>query len=323
MPLNQEKRLWSLKIDREFKELIRPLFKSEFLQLEANIVADGCREPITVWNGIIIDGHNRYKICTEHGIPFAITEKSFSSREDAIIWICTNQLGRRNLTEESRKFLIGKQYESEKIISRRKAVYQASCEDGPGLPYETFNPNPASRVVETHRKTAQKIADENHISHGTVEKYSIYSRAIEEISKKEPHMAMKILSGRYKISHDGVIALSKRSVEEIQDLNRRLERSQHPFARYQTTRHEIQNTPSAPIETQIEPKTVKDMPKYDPDAEVVGLTLTIPSWSSSIDRIVHSDLTHISSSARDSLRNALLQLQDSIDAMFSAIKEER
>lgn len=323
MSLNQEKMLWSLRIDKEFKELIRPLYKSEYLQLEANIVADGCREPITVWNGIIIDGHNRYKICTKHGIPFAVTEKNFSSREEAIIWICTNQLGRRNLTEESRKFLIGKQYQSEKIISRRKAVYQESSEESPDLPYETFNPNPASRVVNTQKKTAERIAEENHISHGTVEKYSIYSRAIDEISKKEPQMAMKILSGRYKISHDGVIALSKRSTEEIQDLNRRLERSQHPFARYQTTRQEMQNISSTPIEEQEEPKTIKDMPKYDPDAEVVGLTLTIPSWSSSIDRIVHSDLTHISGSARDNLRHALLKLQDSIDAMISAIKEDR
>lgn len=323
MSLSQEKMLWSLKIDKEFKALIRPLYKSEYLQLEANIVADGCREPITVWNGIIIDGHNRYKICTEHRIPFAITERNFGSREEAIIWICSNQLGRRNLTEESRKFLIGKQYQSEKIVSRRKAVYHESSEDNPDLPYETFNPNPASRVVDTQKRTAQRIAEENHISHGTVEKYSIYSRAIEEISKKEPHMAMKILSGRYKISHDGVIALSKRSAEEIQDLNRRLERSQQPFARYQTTRHEIQNIPSKPIDEHEEPKTVKDMPKYDPDAEVVGLTLTIPSWSSSIDRIVHSDLTHISGSARDSLRQALLKLQESIDAMISAIKEGR
>ena len=116
----REKRVWTLKIDKGFQELIRPLFKNEYLQLEENLMSDGCRELIAVWNDVIVEGHNRYKICTEHGIPFAVEEMSFSCREEAIAWICANQLGRRNLTEESRKYLIGKQYESEKIISRKQ-----------------------------------------------------------------------------------------------------------------------------------------------------------------------------------------------------------
>ena len=132
-----EKKVWTLKIDKGFQELIRPLFKNEYLQLEANLISDGCREPIAVWNGVIVDGHNRYKICTEHGIPFSIVEMHFNYREEAIAWICANQLGRRNLTEESRKFLIGKQYESEKIVSRRIAVFQHTQEDRTDLPYET------------------------------------------------------------------------------------------------------------------------------------------------------------------------------------------
>ena len=123
--MNTEKKVYTLKIDKGFKELIRPLFKNEYLQLEANLIADGCREPIAVWNGVIVDGHNRYKICSEHGIPFSIEEMTFSCREEAVAWICANQLGRRNLTEESRKFLIGKQYESEKVVTRKRAVIEA------------------------------------------------------------------------------------------------------------------------------------------------------------------------------------------------------
>ena len=67
----EEKKVWTLKIDKDFQDLIRPLFKNEYLQLEANLISDGCREPIAVWNGVIVDGHNRYKICTEHGIPLS------------------------------------------------------------------------------------------------------------------------------------------------------------------------------------------------------------------------------------------------------------
>lgn len=322
MLTNPGKSVRVLKIDKEFQGLIRPLFKNEYLQLEANLIQDGCREPISVWNGVIVDGHNRYRICTKHQIPFAIEEMEFASREEAIVWICENQLGRRNLTTESRKYLIGKQYESEKIISRRKAIYQQVPEDKEDLPYETFDPNSESRQVETKRKTAQRIAEDNHISHGTVEKYSIYAKAIEEVEKKEPQMAAKILSGRYKISHEGVLALAKRSPKEIQDLNRRLEQAQHPFAKYQTTRHEIQSMQPPAKKSDGKPVSVKDMPAYDPDAEVIGIALTIPSWTSSINRVAQSNLHDVSEPARDKLLQALFDLQDMITKMVDAIGED-
>ena len=45
-----------LKIDEEFRHLIRPLRHREFLQLEQNIINDGCRDPIVVWHDTIVDG---------------------------------------------------------------------------------------------------------------------------------------------------------------------------------------------------------------------------------------------------------------------------
>ena len=59
-----------LKTDEEFKHLIRPLRQREYTQLEQNILSDGCRDPIVVWNDVIVDGHNRYEICMRYGIPF-------------------------------------------------------------------------------------------------------------------------------------------------------------------------------------------------------------------------------------------------------------
>ena len=66
--------LRKLKIDDEFRHLIRPLRQREYAQLEQNILSDGCRDPIVVWNGVIVDGHNRYEICMCHGVPFATKE---------------------------------------------------------------------------------------------------------------------------------------------------------------------------------------------------------------------------------------------------------
>lgn len=110
--------LENLIVDPEFEEKIPRLSDEEFQLLEQLILEEGrIKDPIVTWNGIIVDGHNRYRIMLKHPeiqIPFDIYEKKFPDRFAAIAWICRNQLGRRNLTPENRRYLIGKQYEAEK-----------------------------------------------------------------------------------------------------------------------------------------------------------------------------------------------------------------
>ena len=93
-----------LKIDLEFEKVIPPLTKDEYHQLEENILDDGrIMMPIAVWVDIIVDGHNRYRIAREYGdIPFSTTQLDFANRHEAIAWICKNQLGRRNLSDEQK-----------------------------------------------------------------------------------------------------------------------------------------------------------------------------------------------------------------------------
>lgn len=314
--------LLKLKIDPEFKALIPKLRTNEYLQLESNIMMDGCREALITWNGVIVDGHNRYEICHRHNIPFRIKEMEFDCREAVISWICANQLGRRNISEETRKYLIGMQYQTEKIAaSKRNArgVNQYTVED---------HHDPADTELTlseiTHR-TAERIAEEHHISHGTVQKYANYSRALDEISKHEPKLAAKILSGNYKISHKNVVELSRLSLEEMKRVNRRIDHSSAPFVQYKRTRTVINNGKREPeIPDEPQGPSVKDMPAFDPDAEISSLTLTIPSWSSSIERTRNSaNLSIVSSNARNRLIGALQSLQNTVDEMLTAIKEDR
>jgi N6-adenosine-specific RNA methylase IME4 len=86
-----------VKIDEEFRSLIPPLKTDERKDLEQSIVAEGCRDAIVAWNDTIVDGHNRYEICTAHDIPFQTVSRDFPDRDAAKVWILTNQLGRRNL----------------------------------------------------------------------------------------------------------------------------------------------------------------------------------------------------------------------------------
>ena len=94
-------------IHPEFKALIPPLSQEEYNQLEQNILLNGCRDPIVLWRGIIIDGHNRHEICTKHGLKYETIRLRFPSRDAAKLWVLENQLGRRNLTDAMRIELAG------------------------------------------------------------------------------------------------------------------------------------------------------------------------------------------------------------------------
>lgn len=67
---------------------------------------------------------------------------------------------------------------------------------------------------------------------------------------------------------------------------------------------------------------IKIPPMHDPDAEIAGLTLTVPSWVSSIERARNNaDMNAASTSAKSKLEEALLSLQEKVSEMLSEIRE--
>ena len=67
---------------------------------------------------------------------------------------------------------------------------------------------------------------------------------------------------------------------------------------------------------------IKIPPMHDPDAEIAGLTLTVPSWVSSIERARNNaDMNAASTSAKSKLEEALLSLQKKVSEMLSEIRE--
>ena len=93
-----------LKIDNEFKALIPPMSEEEFKQLRENIISEGkVRDALIAWNGIILDGHNRWRVIQEYPeTPFCVNDMQFQTRNEAMAWMIRNQLGRRNLTNYDR-----------------------------------------------------------------------------------------------------------------------------------------------------------------------------------------------------------------------------
>jgi len=80
--------------DMEFQRLSPILDKETYALLEKNMLEFGCRDALVTWNGILIDGYDQYRICKEHDIPFHMVSMDFASRDEVIIWIIKNQVGR-------------------------------------------------------------------------------------------------------------------------------------------------------------------------------------------------------------------------------------
>ncbi len=86
-----EKKLYKLKIDPKLERFYPPLPTEILDDLTNSIIKDGCIDPIVVWNGTILDGHNRYHICWENNIPFEYVEKEFADRDEAMLWTFQKQ----------------------------------------------------------------------------------------------------------------------------------------------------------------------------------------------------------------------------------------
>lgn len=203
-----------LMIDQEFADKIPPLTKEEFEQLEANILADGVViNPLIVWNGVIVDGHNRYRILQMHPeIPYQTHEKEFSDRYEVIAWICKNQLGRRNLTPEQKRILIGTQYKAEKSTHGGKRIMDRD-ENGQFTARYQNDTN-----GEDFARTRDRIASENGVSSSTVTRAEQYLDGIEAAEEAVPGIRQEILSGKIKAPEKAVAAIARASPDDRKEL---------------------------------------------------------------------------------------------------------
>ena len=199
--------LQQLRIDPEFESKIPPLRDEEFKQLEENILADGVViNPLIVWDGVIVDGHNRYRILQKHPeIQYSTYEKMFPDRYAAIAWICKNQLGRRNLTPQQFKYLVGQQYEAEKLANRFR-----------GNQYTSLNRSACDQFGHKQKtvRTRRKIARETQTSEGYVERAREFSKGVDAAEEVEPGIKQEILSGSIKPTEKAVAAIAKAPPEE-------------------------------------------------------------------------------------------------------------
>lgn len=301
-----------LRKDEDFLFLIQPLDAAAGAEFEEDIFDNGCKTPIETWKGFIVDGHKRYDVCTSYEIPFETVELNFPDKLSVMDYICMVQLKRGDLTDEYFKYLIGKR------LALRMAMGAAQNE---GL--DSF----AVRIqANRNRGTQQKYAEETGFAVPTVRKYREFSERIDTIRKKQKELASLILGSMLKVSHESVVEIARLPKEEVQYLYDVIMKEKRHRLRYGDIQDELRWKYSSSYSRGIRKKEkqpeIRRMPKYDPDAEVSSLSLTIPSWISSINRAAQrTNFEKITPEASERLKEQLDQLGDAVSKVRKYLKE--
>jgi len=173
-------------IDATFQAMIAPPTTAEYELLETSILAEGCRDSLVLWGNILIDGHNRHKVCTQHGIEFNVVNRDFGNRDAVADWIYSNQLGRRNLTLDQMKILRGRRYNLLKKDKENNLL--------PGGP-SIGQIDPSSKISTSIKSnTADMMAKQYGISASTIKREGVEAELID----KHPKQAAAIIRGDLK-----------------------------------------------------------------------------------------------------------------------------
>jgi hypothetical protein len=213
----------------ELRDLIPQLKGEEHKQLEDNIIAEGCRERLILWERsseeyILVDGHNRYGICQKHGVSFNIQLKEFGSMEAVKDFMIDNQLGRRNLTPEMASYLRGLKYERYKAKEKNVNNLKQFASEKDILTLSEESGGQQERAI-TERdnltpsgNTAQKLAQEFKVSEKTIKRDADFAKGLEVIGKANPTLKKEIISGTAKPKKADIQLIGKKAPEEGQEI---------------------------------------------------------------------------------------------------------
>lgn len=201
------------RIDPEFEGKIPPISEDEFKQLRENILTAGeVYEPLVVWEGTLVDGHNRWKVIQENPeVKWRTREMDFPDKWAAFEWMYKNQLGRRNLTDEQRTYMIGKMYEARK--NTHGGDRKSSAQNGP---------------LKFNGHKDEEIANELGIGHNTVRRAEKFTKGVDALRKVSPEAADKVLNGKTSATKSDVSELGKAEPELVKAFARAIEENKKP-----------------------------------------------------------------------------------------------
>jgi hypothetical protein len=176
--------------------------------------------------------------------------------------------------------------------------------------------------------TREQVAQNTGISVETMKRYMCYVNSVDRLHDILPELASNILAGKTRLGLKTAIILAKQSAEDISSIMKRI--SSEETSVRQIISEQVKRPLMYPRKfsdgrsTKYSPKSVKDRPRYDPDAQVTELTFTIPSWEKAINRLYMDENLHeVSKTAQLNLNIKLETLKCAIDQMREQITEAK
>lgn len=186
-----------IQINDMLRAYIEPLTEAEHEALERSLLAEGCRDALVLWGDVLVDGHNRYAICQQHGIPFKVVQNErFQSMEDVMLWMIDNHLGRRSVGDFQRGVLALRKKD---ILAKRleEDAARIKAEDAAIAPPD---PDADASAVPKVRTSREDIARAARLSSNTISQ-------IEKIQKTAtPELVEAVRTGTISINAAATVA---------------------------------------------------------------------------------------------------------------------
>ena len=143
---------------------------------------------------VLLDGHNRYALCTKHGLSYDTATTSLPDLDAAKAWMLKHQLGRRNLTPEQMSYLRGKQYEQVKQIQ--------------GTNNQHTQPTSENRRRGDFQ-TSKKLAEQHKVGARTIQRDAAFSRSVDTVAEAVgPEARQTILARDTKVARQDMQKLA-------------------------------------------------------------------------------------------------------------------
>lgn len=272
-----------LKVSEDFRRLVQPISGEKLSCLEKEILRKSSAK-VFVFNGIIVDGYEEYEIAVKLGIPIETITIPADNRNEAVIWICRTQLKRSDLTLMMRKYLIGRRSLAEQAIQNN---------DLHEIPGKTRSDN----IITPIR---MKIANEYNYCYRAVGAYEACAKTIDMLFSIERELAIQLLCEKRHILQKDLISFAKLSEKQL--------------------KYRMKNLFDKKNLSETMP-TIKSTPKYDPDAELSSLSLTVPSWINMIERVRKNVTPQITERAADEIFEKLNALKEAAENLVEHIME--
>jgi len=194
----------NITINKEYEALVPPLSDSEFQALKKSIKTKGMYIPIVISDGIVLDGHHRFKICKELGIEIKTITRDFDNKLDEKEFVIISNLRRRQLNDWQ---LVGLGEELLKIESERAKCRQLSTlKQNRPLPPNGGNGNGEATAI---------VAKEIGISQRQFERGIAVKKELRD--KPEEYQSIIKSIGRDKIKISTAYGQMKRKAEPLPD----------------------------------------------------------------------------------------------------------